>query len=307
MCLFYLYVIFVFVFVSEIVCMIIIIVFCVYDIGGLQVCCVVFILQVCSVGLFVFVDQMGLAVFGVGIGIDVCLYLYIGLVIVIFLWFGVIGYCDMFGLDQVICFGDVNWMIVGCGIVYFECILLVECEYDYLLYGMQIWIVLFRSVEEIDLVFYYYVVVILFQQCCNGVWLCVIVGCVYGEELLVKVFSDIFNVVIDLNLDGEIDLDIGYVECLLYIFEGEVQLDGVDVLVQYLILFELGVCGCLCVKILVKVMLMGGELLDGLCYLWWNFVFSFKECLEQVKYDWEVGVFGIIFGDDKEFIFLLQV
>lgn len=171
---------------------------------------------------------------------------------------------------------------------------------------MQIWVVLLKLYEEIELVFYYYVVVILFEQCCKGVWLWVIVGCVYGEELLVKVFVDMFNVVIDLDLDVEIDIDDGYCECVLYIFEGDVQLDGVDIFVQYLVIFEVGVCGCLCVKILVKVMLFGGELLDGLCYFWWNFVFSLKECIEQVKYDWEVGCFGIIFGDDKEFILLLQ-
>lgn len=111
------------IFVSENVCMIIIIVLCVYDIGGFEVCCVVFILQVCSIGLFVFVDQMGLVLMYFGIVIDVCLYLYIGLVMVIYLWLGVIGYCDMLGFDQVICFGDVNWMIVGRGIVYFECML----------------------------------------------------------------------------------------------------------------------------------------------------------------------------------------
>jgi len=263
-------------------------------------------LQARSVGPFVFVDQMGPAVLGAGTGIDVRPHPHIGLATVTFLWSGAIGHRDTLGSDQVIRPGDVNWMTAGRGIAHSERTPPVEREHDHPLHGMQTWIALPRSAEETDPAFHHHAAATLPQQRRNGAWLRVIAGRAYGEESPVKVFSDTLNVAIDLDPDGEIDLDTGHVERSLYILEGEAQLDGVDVPAQHLILPEPGARGRLRAKTPVKAMLMGGEPLDGPRHLWWNFVSSSKERLEQAKHDWEAGAFGTIPGDDKEFIPLPQ-
>ena len=98
---------------------------------------------------------------------------------------------------------------------------------------------------------------------------------------------------------------LSHVERALYILEGEAQLDGVDIPARHLVLPDPGTRPKLRAKTPLKVMLLGGEPLDGHRHLWWNFVSSSKERIEQAKQDWLDGRFGRIEGDD-EFIPLPQ-
>ncbi len=274
----------------------------VHDIGGLEVRRAVPTLQARSVGPFVFVDQMGPAVLSAGAGIDVRPHPHIGLATVTFLWSGAIGHRDTLGSDQVIRPGDVNWMTAGRGIAHSERTPPVEREHDHPLHGMQTWVALPKNFEETDPAFYHHSAATLPQQHRDGVWLRVIAGRAYGEESPVKVFADTLNVALDLEPGAELDLDTSHKERAIYVLEGELQLDGVDVPAQHLILPEFNARGRLRAKTPVKAMLLGGEPLDGPRHLWWNFVSSSKERIEQAKHDWESGRFGTIPGDDKEFI-----
>ena len=274
----------------------------VHDIGGLEVRRAVPTLQARSVGPFVFVDQMGPAVLSAGAGIDVRPHPHIGLATVTFLWSGAIGHRDTLGSDQVIRPGDVNWMTAGRGIAHSERTPPVEREHDHPLHGMQTWVALPKNFEETDPAFYHHSAATLPQQHRDGVWLRVIAGRAYGEESPVKVFADTLNVALDLEPGAELDLDTLHKERAIYVLEGELQLDGVDVPAQHLILPEFNARGRLRAKTPVKAMLLGGEPLDGPRHLWWNFVSSSKERIEQAKHDWESGRFGTIPGDDKEFI-----
>ncbi len=274
----------------------------VHDIGGLEVRRAVPTLQARSVGPFVFVDQMGPAVLSAGAGIDVRPHPHIGLATVTFLWSGAIGHRDTLGSDQVIRPGDVNWMTAGRGIAHSERTPPVEREHDHPLHGMQTWVALPKNFEETDPAFYHHSAATLPQQRRDGVWLRVIAGRAYGEESPVKVFADTLNVALDLEPGAELDLDTSHKERAIYVLEGELQLDGVDVPAQHLILPEFNARGRLRAKTPVKAMLLGGEPLDGPRHLWWNFVSSSKERIEQAKHDWESGRFGTIPGDDKEFI-----
>lgn len=237
-----------------------------------------------------------------GTGIDVRPHPHIGLATVTFLWSGAIGHRDTLGSDQVIRPGDVNWMTAGRGIAHSERTPPVEREHDHPLHGMQTWVALPKNFEETDPAFYHHSAATLPQQRRDGVWLRVIAGRAYGEESPVKVFADTLNVAVDLDPGAELDLDTGHVERALYILEGQAQLDGVDVPAQHLILPEFNARGRLRAKTPVKAMLLGGEPLDGPRHLWWNFVSSSKDRIEQAKHDWEAGRFGTIPGDDKEFI-----
>lgn len=274
----------------------------VHDIGGLEVRRAVPTLQARSVGPFVFVDQMGPAVLSPGTGIDVRPHPHIGLATVTFLWSGAIGHRDTLGSDQVIRPGDVNWMTAGRGIAHSERTPPVEREHEHPLHGMQTWVALPKNFEETDPAFYHHSAATLPQQHRDGVWLRVIAGRAYGEESPVKVFADTLNVALDLEPGAELDLDTSHKERAIYVLEGELQLDGVDVPAQHLILPEFNARGRLRAKTPVKAMLLGGEPLDGPRHLWWNFVSSSKERIEQAKHDWESGRFGTIPGDDKEFI-----
>jgi len=274
----------------------------VHDIGGLEVRRAVPSIQARSVGPFVFVDQMGPAVMGAGAGIDVRPHPHIGLATVTFLWSGAIGHRDTLGSDQVIRPGDVNWMTAGRGIAHSERTPPVEREHDHPIHGMQTWVALPKEFEETDPGFFHHSAATLPQQRRNGAWLRIIAGTAYGEESPVKVFADTLNVAIDLDPGAELDLDTGHVERALYILEGDAQLDGVDLPAQHLVIPEKNARGRLRAKTPLKAMLLGGEPLDAPRHLWWNFVSSSQERIEQAKHDWESGRFGTIPGDDMEFI-----
>jgi redox-sensitive bicupin YhaK (pirin superfamily) len=274
----------------------------VHDIGGLEVRRAVPSLQARSVGPFVFVDQMGPALLNAGTGIDVRPHPHIGLATVTFLWSGAIGHRDSLGSDQVIRPGDVNWMTAGRGISHSERTPPPEREHGHPLHGMQTWIALPKQYEEVEPAFHHHSAATLPQQRRDGAWLRVIAGRAYGEESPVKVFADTLNVAIDLEPDAEIDIDTGHRERSLYILEGQAQLDGVDVPAQHLIIPADGARGRLRAKTPVKAMLMGGEPLDAPRHLWWNFVSSSQERIEQAKDDWANGRFGTIPGDATEFI-----
>lgn len=274
----------------------------VHDLGGFQVRRAVPTLQARSVGPFVFVDHMGPAVFAPGQAIDVRPHPHIGLATVTFLWAGQIGHRDTLGSEQVIRPGDVNWMTAGRGIAHSERTPAALRQQEQPLHGMQTWVALPRNHEETAPAFFHFSAEQLPQQRRNGAWLRVIAGRAYGEESPVQVFSDMLNVAIDLDADAEIDLDTQHVERSLYVLEGEAQLDGVDIPNMHLVIPEPGARGRLRAKTPVKAMLMGGEPLDGPRHLWWNFVSSSAERIEQAKDDWRNGRFGTIPGDDKEFI-----
>ncbi|MNV13608.1 Quercetin 2,3-dioxygenase [compost metagenome] len=245
---------------------------------------------------------MGPAIFSPGQGIDVRPHPHIGLATVTFLWAGQIGHRDTLGSEQVIRPGDVNWMTAGRGIAHSERTPADVRVHEQAVHGMQTWVSLPKSHEETDPAFFHFPAAQLPQQRRGGAWLRVIAGRAYGEESPVKVFADTLNVAIDLDPDAEIDLDTSHVQRALYILEGDAQLDGIDIPAQHLVIPEPGARGRLRAKTPVKAMLMGGEPLDGPRHLWWNFVSSSKERIEQAKDDWQSGRFGTIPGDDKEFI-----
>jgi len=274
----------------------------VHDIGGLEVRRAIPTVQLRSIGPFVFVDQMGPAVLDPGHGIDVRPHPHIGLATVTFLWSGAIGHRDSLGSDQVIRPGDVNWMTAGRGIAHSERTPPAERASGHPLHGMQTWVALPKGYEEVEPAFFHHPAAALPQQRRNGAWVRVIAGRAYGEESPVQVFADTLNVAIDVDAGAELDLDAGHRERALYVLDGQAQLDGVDLPVQHLVVPAEGARGRLRAKTPVKAMLLGGEPLDGHRHLWWNFVSSSQERIEQARQDWAQGRFATVPGDETEFI-----
>jgi redox-sensitive bicupin YhaK (pirin superfamily) len=271
----------------------------VHDLGGFEVRRAVPTLQARSVGPFVFVDHMGPAVFERGRGIDVRPHPHIGLATVTFLWSGTITHRDTLGSDQDITPGDVNWMTAGRGIAHSERTPLTLREHEHPVHGMQTWVGLPKPDEETTPSFHHHPAATLPRIARGGASLRLIAGRAYGEESPVRAFSEILNVAIDLEPDAETTIDADHVERALYILEGEAQLDGADVPQRHLIVLDPGNRAVLRAKTPLKAMLFGGEPLDGHRHIWWNFVSSSKERIEQAKQDWLEGRFGKIAGDDE--------
>ena len=273
----------------------------VHDLGGFQVRRAVPSIQARSVGPFVFVDHMGPAVFEPGRGIDVRPHPHIGLATVTFLWSGTISHRDTLGSVQDIAPGDVNWMTAGRGIAHSERTPGPVREASHPLHGMQTWVALPRSHEETRPAFYHHPAATLPRIERPGVALRVVAGRAFGAESPVQVFADTFNVAVDMDADAELDIDARAVERALYVLDGEAQLDGADLPARHLLVLDRGVHHRLRAKSPLRAMLLGGEPLDAPRHMWWNFVSSSKDRIEQAKLDWVDGRFGQIAGE-TEFI-----
>jgi len=272
----------------------------VHDLGnGFLVRRAVPTLQARSVGPFVFVDHVGPVVFERGHGMDVRPHPHIGLATVTFLWEGAIHHRDSLGSDQVIRPGDVNWMTAGRGISHSERTPAAERVTGSQTHGMQTWVALPRQHEEAAPAFFHHPAATLPRQQRSGAHLRVIAGRAYGEESPVQVFADTLNVALDLEAGAELVLDNQHAERALYVLEGDAQLDGRDIPARHLVLPDRGSRPVLRARTPLKAMLLGGEPLDGPRHLWWNFVSSSKERIEQAKADWTAGRFGTIAGDDE--------
>jgi redox-sensitive bicupin YhaK (pirin superfamily) len=271
----------------------------VHDLGGFQVRRAVPTLQARSVGPFVFVDHMGPAVFERGQGIDVRPHPHIGLATVTFLWAGRISHRDTLGSAQDIAPGDVNWMTAGRGIAHSERTPAALREDEHPLHGMQTWVALPKPDEETAPSFHHHAADTLPRIARDGVLLRLIAGRAYGEESPVRVFGGTFNVAVDLAPDAETAIDAAPIERALYVLEGDAQLDGADIPARHLVMLDRGTRPVLRAKTPLKAMLFGGDPLDGPRHLWWNFVSSSKERIEQAKQDWLDGRFGKIAGDDE--------
>jgi redox-sensitive bicupin YhaK (pirin superfamily) len=274
----------------------------VHDLGGFQVRRAVPSLQARSVGPFVFVDHMGPAVFAPGHGIDVRPHPHIGLATVTFLWAGTITHRDTLGSVQDITPGDVNWMTAGRGIAHSERTPAVLREGEHPLHGMQTWVALPKAHEETAPEFHHHPAASLPQSRHGGALLRTIAGRGFGMESPVRVFADTLNVAIDLAPDAELAIEPSHPQRALYVLEGDAQLDGADIPMQHLVVLDAGTRPVLRARTPLKAMLFGGEPLDGPRRLWWNFVSSSEERIEQAKRDWQEGRFGKVPGDDQEFI-----
>ena len=272
-----------------------------HDLGdGFRVRRAVPTLQARSVGPFVFVDHMGPALFEPGRGIDVRPHPHIGLATVTYLWAGALRHRDTLGSLQDILPGDVNWMTAGRGIAHSERTPTGPRAAGHALHGMQTWVALPKPDEETAPAFHHHPADTLPWRDHAGARLRVIAGRGFGMESPVRVFSDTFNVAIDLARDAELAIDAEAPERALYVLEGQAQLDGADIPEKHLVVLDPGARHLLRAKSPLKAMLFGGEPLDAPRHMWWNFVSSSKERIEQAKADWDSGAFGLIPGDDAE-------
>ena len=273
-----------------------------HDLGGFVVRRAVPSIEARSVGPFVFVDHMGPALFEPGRGIDVRPHPHIGLATVTYLWAGALRHRDTLGSVQDILPGDVNWMTAGRGIAHSERTPPDPRADGHAMHGMQTWVALPKPDEEVAPSFHHHPADTLPTLERAGTRLRVIAGRGFGMESPVRVHAQTFNVAVDLAPDAELVIEPEAPERAVYLLQGAAQLDGADIPEKHLVVLDIGTRHRLRALSPVKAMLFGGEPLDGRRHMWWNFVSSSKERIEQAKDDWAAGRFGLIPGDDAEFI-----
>jgi uncharacterized cupin superfamily protein len=88
-----------------------------------------------------------------------------------------------------------------------------------------------------------------------------------------------------------------------YVLDGEVELAGDRFQPGRMLVFRAGDKLSLRAGPLgARLLLLGGAAMDGPRYLFWNFVSSSQDRIEQAKADWRAGRFGLVPGDEAEFI-----
>ncbi|HEX4635699.1 MAG TPA: pirin family protein [Rhizomicrobium sp.] len=256
-----------------------------------------------SIGPFVFFDYFGPVNFAPGKGVDVRPHPHIGLATVTYLFEGSQVHRDTLGSVQEIKPGDVNWMTAGRGIAHSERTGDAVRAAGHRLHGIQSWIGLPQADEEAPPEFHHVGVADLPERDDKNVTLRLIAGSAFGLASPVRTFSPIFYADARFSAGGALQYAAEHEERALFVIEGEVQTGTIEVHGPGAMLaLEKDEEVTLYADAPARVMLLGGARLDGERHIWWNFVSSSRDRIERAKQEWREGRFGLIPGDDKEFI-----
>ncbi len=271
------------------------------DLGGFEVARVLPVAERRMVGPFVFFDRMGPVTFAAGRGVDVRPHPHIGLATVTYLFDGSILHRDSLGSVQPISPGDVNWMTAGSGIVHSERTDAALRTAPQPLSGIQLWVALPARDEEMGPDFTHYAAASLPLVEGEGKSVRVMAGKLLGVTSPVATRSPLFYAAADLAAGAALPFDAAYEERALYILDGAVEIDGRNHAAGRLLVFAPGRPLTLKATAPARLLLLGGDALDGPRHIWWNFVSSRKERIEQAKADWQSGRFAAVPGE-TEFI-----
>lgn len=271
-----------------------------HDLGGFQVRRAIPSPQLRMVGPFVFVDQFGPARLAAGQAMDVRPHPHIGLATVTWLFEGAIDHRDSLGTFSTIHPGTVNLMTAGSGIVHSERSPHSERQGGAAMYGMQTWLALPDGREEIAPAFEAVSELPLVEDTC--VKARVIMGSLWNTRAPTTTHAETIYAEIDLGPAGSVPIDAEADERAVMLVGGEADLDGRPLDLYALAVLRPGERMTLSSDRGGKVMLMGGEAFTTRRYVFWNFVSSSRERIEQAKEDWRARRFPIVPGDEEEFI-----
>ena len=242
------------------------------------------------VGPFIFMDHAGPVEVQPQTAhtMDVLPHPHIGLSTVSYLFGGQVTHRDSLGVQQVIRPGEVNWMTAGSGIAHSE-----RFEDPAALAGgalemIQTWVALPEKDEEADPSFHNYKPDELPIFTDTGVWMRLIAGNAYGLRSDVKTLSPLFYLHVVLKQGARFGLPQEHPERGIYITKGSIEVSGRAYTAGQMLVFENGVDPLIVANEASTLMLLGGEPL-GERFIWWNFVSSRRERIEQAKADWKEG------------------
>ena len=257
------------------------------------------------VGPFIFLDQMGPEILRAGKGLDVAPHPHIGLATVTYHFTGELLHRDSLGSVQPIRPGEVNWMSAGRGIAHSERTPQEIRLSSSALFGIQSWVAFPTRYEETEPAFAHHGADELPIIEGEGKRVRLICGSLYGARSPVQTFSEMFYADITLKEGTRLPIPVEHEERAAYVVEGSIGLipEGGTFDAGQLLIFKpgeeivlsAGASGS------ARLMLLGGEPLDGKRHIWWNFVSSSRERIEQAKEDWKAGRFSPV-PEETEFI-----
>lgn len=278
-----------------------------HDLGGFKVRRTLPSKPRTMVGPFLFFDQMGPAHLSVGQGIDVRPHPHINLATVTYLFAGAIDHRDSLGTLATIEPGAVNLMTAGSGIVHSERSPSAERAIGPELSGIQTWIALPDDREEMAPAFEHVAkaeLPVVEDTCVKAR---VVMGDLWGRRAPTTTYAETIYADIALAGGGATPIDADADERAIYVAEGEASLDGLNLEPMTLYVLRPGVAATLRSETGARVMLCGGEAFTTPRHVWWNFVSSSRERINEAKRAWQAGEFAKVPGDDKEWIPIPEV
>lgn len=271
------------------------------DLGGFAVRRVLPIGHRKTVGPFIFFDHLGPATLKAGSGMDVRPHPHIGLATVTYLFEGRIHHRDSLGNEQDIEPLAVNWMTAGQGIVHSERSTPADRLLDRPIHGIQSWVALPAADEECEPSFVHHPAASLPQAEIGGVALRVIAGSAYGLTSPVALRAPTFYVHAEMPAGSTLAVPDDYQERAVYPVNGRVRLGARWIEEGQMAMLVSGAAVQLQADARARVMLLGGAPVDGPRQIWWNFVSSRAERIEEAKRDWAERRFAEVPGE-TEFI-----
>lgn len=245
------------------------------------------------VGPFIFFDQMGPAEFLTNQGIDVRPHPHIGLGTVTYLYRGSFQHRDSTGADQIITPGALNWMVAGRGVTHSERSPEAVRAGPSSLLGIQTWIALPETHEDIAPSFEHHAADALPEIRDQGIEARLILGRAYGETAPATMHSDTFYLDVTLAARARFPLPVDHEDRGIYITEGSVSIAGQEFQAGQMMVFRPGDAITVAAGDRgARLMALGGATLNGPRHIWWNFVASSRERIEAAKQEWREARWG---------------
>lgn len=255
------------------------------------------------VGPFIFFDQMGPAALAADHVLDVRPHPHINLATLTYLLDGQIMHRDSLGSLQEIRPGEVNWMTAGRGIVHSERSPDAVRQNGGGLFGLQTWLALPTAHEEVAPEFFHYDSASIPVLSDKGVNLTLVAGSSEGLASPVKTYSDLIYADLTLAAGARHRFSAEHVERAIYVISGELQVVGQEGSFgpSQMVILRPDAEVVLTSATGLRAILLGGEPFPEERFIYWNFVSSRKERIEQAKEDWRAGRFAAVPGE-TEFI-----
>lgn len=272
------------------------------DIGGFEVMRALPSKDRQMIGPFIFWDQMGPGEFLTNQGLDVRPHPHINLSTLTYLFDGEIMHRDSVGTEMVIEPGAVNLMTAGSGIVHSERTPTGLRNKTTNLFGIQSWLALPDGMEEIDPDFQHITKAELPFIEDTDFKARLVMGEAHGKTSPVKQYASSLYLDIQMNEGGRFPVPDHVEERGIYVLEGEIEIGGTQYESGRLLVLR--PTDNIVIKALkpCRMLIMGGDAYSSPRHIWWNFVSSSKERIEQAKKDWREGKFPVVPTDKEEFI-----
>jgi redox-sensitive bicupin YhaK (pirin superfamily) len=246
------------------------------------------------IGPFVFLDHMGPADVN---ELAVRPHPHLHLSTVTYLFEGEIMHRDSVGSKQSISPGAINWMTAGHGIVHSERI--ARDAANKRVHGLQMWVGLPRAAEETDPTFAHHPAATLPAVEAGGAHIRVLGGTAFGATSPVKIASPLFYADVQLAAGAKLEVPSRFAERGAYVIEGAVTVGDARIEPRHMAVFTAGSQPVLRAEVNSRLVVLGGEPLDGPRFMWWNFVSSSKDRIIEAAQAWRDGKFPKVPGDDE--------